>query len=254
MYPLLFFSRYAPAITFETGDFFHEGEAMGIEDSYASYYLARNSVFVYPHEFVVRIFSGKYPNFPGLKLDLDSKILDVGIGDGRNSRLLLEKGYEVWGTEIHPAIVAQTQKRFQFLGPKVPVVLVGENEILPFQDNFFDCILACHVIYYIKEGSDLQANLREYHRVGKKDSLLICSVADSSSYIFKDAVEVRENLFQISSDPYMNRNGSYLTGFKNLEEAIKAFSEFYEIQHIGRSDNDFFGIKEKLWWFVGKRK
>ena len=59
---------------------------------------------------------------------------------------------------------------------------------------------------------------------------------------------------KIQADPNNVRIDSYLAGFENLEDATEAFSEFYRDESVGRSELDFFGIKEKLWWFVCKKR
>ena len=62
-----------------------------INSSYTSFYESKNPKKVYPTEFVVRTFLGKYP---ALNLELKSgfKVLDIGFGDGRNTAFLIEQG------------------------------------------------------------------------------------------------------------------------------------------------------------------
>ena len=66
----------------------------------------------------------------------------------------------------------------------------------------FDYILACHCCYYCDEGETIYNNLAEYKRILKLGGVLITSVADLNSYIFKDAEKMLDGTMRIKNDPY----------------------------------------------------
>lgn len=43
-----------------------------------------------------------------------------------------------------------------------PELCVGRNSNIPFEDDKFDYVLACHCCYYCDEGETLLDNFREY--------------------------------------------------------------------------------------------
>ena len=113
-----------------------------IESHYGEFYSRRNPEKVYAVEFVVRTLLGTYPN---LKLDRaayrGAKILDLGIGDGRNMPLLHDLGFQICGVEISEEICDLTRRRMERLG--VPLVVkTGHNSHTQFDDGAFDFVLA----------------------------------------------------------------------------------------------------------------
>ncbi len=90
----------------------------------------------------------------------------MGFGDGRNTAFLCDQGWAVSGIEITQGIVDQTADRLKNLGHSADL-RVGRNSRIPFGDDYFDTILACHCCYYCDEGDSFADNLGEYARVLK---------------------------------------------------------------------------------------
>lgn len=109
---------------------------------------------MYPAEYVIRIFKGKYPR---LNLSKDSfknkKICDVGCGDGRHLVFLRKCGFDVYGVEITEKIVNKVKNNL--LKAKIDAdVRVGTNDNIPFKDNYFDYLLSWNACYYMGKQSD----------------------------------------------------------------------------------------------------
>ena len=157
---------------------------------YNKYYSKKDVVHIYPVEFVVRTFLGTYPN---LKMDrtkyTESKILDIGYGDGRNMPLLNNLGFKIYGVEISDEINTQAAERLKLLGIDAELK-TGSNNSIPYGKNIFDYILACHACYYINEGTTFTDNINEITRVLKPGGIFICSVPMSDTYILKDAEKI----------------------------------------------------------------
>lgn len=224
-----------------------------IDAKYEQYYAKRSSVKVYPTEFVVRTFLANYPGLKFKKPVPKNRILDVGFGDGRNTAFLCDLGLDVSGIEITQGIVDQAQDRLGELGLSADLQ-VGRNSEIPYDNDSFEYVLACHSCYYCDEGESLADNLAEYARVIKPGGFLVVSVACVTSYIFKDAVAMGDGSFMISSDPYGNRNGYRLHGFSDRKEIEDYFSPNYMNFSIGYADNDYYGIQERVFWVVCQRK
>lgn len=122
-----------------------------INSSYEQFYAQRDGLMVYPTEFVVRTFLANYPDLKLRKPMVGDQVLDIAFGDGRNTVFLCDQGYVVSGIEITEGIVRQTSERLAKLG-HLADLRVGRNSQIPFGENHFDYVLACHCCYYCDEG------------------------------------------------------------------------------------------------------
>jgi SAM-dependent methyltransferase len=220
---------------------------VAIKEHYADFYSERNPDKVYPVEFVVRTFLGTYPH---LKLDRSlfrgAKILDLGFGDGRNMPLLHDLGFDVFGVEISEEICRLTKNRMDRLG--VPAQLEsGSNSHIPFRDEAFDFILACHSCYYVSPNESFADNLREIARVLRRNGRFIFSLAKTDSYVMNGSVPLGSGLYQITQDPYGLRNGGVFRAFASKEEIVDELGTSFSDFALGLCENDYYGIYEKVW-------
>lgn len=227
-----------------------------IDQNYETYYKRGNYSKVYPTEFVMRAFL--QTKLPGLKMEkpnAESKILEVGFGDGRNTVFLCEQGWDVSGVEITQGICDQTEERIRKLGFMNFRFSVGRNSRLPFPDNSFDYLLASHACYYLDDGETFLDNMKEYARVLKKNAYAIFDVihvrpdVKDDINIMNDAEKV-DGCYIIRNDPLGIRNGYRFQAFETKEEVIDYLSPLFFNFSIGTADNNFFGVTERLFWVV----
>jgi SAM-dependent methyltransferase len=224
-----------------------------IEGKYDDFYRARNPDRVYPVEFVVRAFLGNYPRHKTDKASYSGKrVLDLGFGDGRNMPLLHNLGMEVSGVEISQEICDLTETRMKSIGIDVNLK-VGRNHNIPYSDDFFDTVLACHACYYIDPDTRFEDNLREIARVLKHGGSFVFSVPIGTSYIMRGAKDLGNGHMEIANDPYGVRNGYVLKKFDTEAEIQTALSPIFTDLEIGSCRNDFWGIDEHVWVVVCRK-
>lgn len=89
------------------------------------------------------------------------RVLDVGCGTGRATKILLEAGFNVIGIEPVEALLQEAERKGM---PKERLVL-GNGQQLPFPDGSFDAVCEFGVLHHVKYPNDV---VREMLRVTKK--------------------------------------------------------------------------------------
>jgi SAM-dependent methyltransferase len=225
-----------------------------VTTNYDEFYRQRDPEFVYPVEFVVRAYLGSYPRLPREERPpAGARVLDLGCGDGRNMPLLANLGMTVFGVEIAPHICARTTERMRHLGVTVDT-RVGRNRSIPFDDRFFDHVLACHSCYYVDAGTQFADNAAEIARVMKPGARWVLSAPIATSYIFNGAIDRGDGHMEIRNDPYGIRNGYLLKKFDNAADIESALGRWFTGFQIGACRNDFWGIEEHVWTVVCRRR
>jgi ubiquinone/menaquinone biosynthesis C-methylase UbiE len=226
-----------------------------VTKTYTSWHERHNPTNIYPTEWVIRTFLGKYPN---LSLDKDkykgAKILDIGFGDGRNWPLLHNAGFDpIYGIEITDDIVSLGEKRATDLGLSA-ILKVGRNTEIPFESNFFDYTLACHSCYYVDAGTTFSDNLREFWRVLKPGGMFIASLPEPSGDIFMESIERENGHVEIRNDPWGLRNGYIFKWFRSEKDITTTFSPFFHNLSIGLCCDNYYGIQINYWLLVCAKK
>ncbi len=98
------------------------------------------------------------------------RVLDAGCGTGRYAEWLLDRGAEVVGVDVSPAMIRQAKKR---VGKRAEFHIADLGRPLDFlESDCFDMVLAPLVLDYIEDWEPL---LREFNRVLKGFGLLVFS-------------------------------------------------------------------------------
>jgi SAM-dependent methyltransferase len=224
------------------------------DENYSAYYRTQKVIKVYPTEFVIRSFLGAYPRLRTDKSELAGKrILDLGFGDGRNMPLLADLGLTVHGVEVTPAICAHIAVRMATMGVMVEA-RVGRNSQIPYEEGYFDHVLACNSCYYIDAGQRFSDNLTEISRVMKPGGLFVHSLPMGSTFIMDGAKDLGDGHMKIAQDPYGIRIGAVLKKFDSADEIERALSPWFTDIRIGSCRDDYWGSAVHLWLVVCRRR
>lgn len=224
-----------------------------VKTTYTDFHERHNPTHVYPTEWVVRTLLGSYPQ---LSMDKSKypggKILDIGFGDGRNWPLLNNLGFDIHGLEISETILALGEKRARRLD--IPVTLkLGTNSSIPFDDEFFDYLLACHSCYYVDAGTSFSDTLGEYNRILKPGGILVASLPESTNSIFDGCRELEDGHVEIRYDPWGLRNGYIFKWFRTKEDVIRAFSPCFDSFSIGLCRDNYYGVQINAFLLVCRK-
>ena len=214
---------------------------------YIEYYLNKKNI-MYPAEYVIRIFKGKYPSL-NLSKEIFSgkKILDLSCGDGRHLIFLSTLGFKLFGTEISESIVRIVKEKLKKLNITADI-RVGTNDHIPFEDNYFDFLLSWNVCYYMREENlNFLSHVKEYSRVLKPSGKLILSIPKKTNFIYQDSEEILPGYRKIK-DYFGVRDGIILKCFENLQEIIKWFSPYFTNFKIADIHDNCFGLNYH--WYI----
>lgn len=101
------------------------------------------------------------------------KVLDIGFGDGYLLEIL-SRNFEIYGLDISQANVKKTLTELTSKNIKA-VLKVGNISKIPFEDNFFDFVVASEVLEHVDEET-LKNGLKGIRRVLKPGGFFVGTV------------------------------------------------------------------------------
>ncbi|MFA5004279.1 MAG: methyltransferase domain-containing protein [Candidatus Saccharimonadales bacterium] len=125
------------------------------------------------------------------------KVLELGAGQGQDSRYFAEHGYEVVSTDLEPtALEIGAQKLPPELAKKVTFTQVDLHKELPFENELFDVVYAHLSLHYFDTETTHQL-FGEVHRVLKPGGVLAIFTNSTSDPEYKTGEEIEPDFFRI---------------------------------------------------------
>jgi len=90
------------------------------------------------------------------KIKPPKKVLDLGCGNGKNAKWLVERGFEVYGVDFSESAI-----KFARRNVKGAKFLVACARDLPFKNNFFDVVIDAGTIH-VNPPSEREYNFRSF--------------------------------------------------------------------------------------------
>lgn len=181
---------------------------------------SRETAFINGRSLVLEELEEVLSQFPK-----NSKVLDVGCGTGHLTNWIKNKGYEVYGIE-------PSQEMFNFAKQNFPEIEVkqGISSAIPYEDNYFDFILAFEVTRYLDQSENM-ATFREFRRVLKPDGVFFITQVNMFCtdlyFVFHSLKSVYCKLFNVTHH-FCNFTNSF-----SQESQVKA-AGFRSVNTVGR--------------------
>lgn len=155
-----------------------------------------------------------------------NRLLELGCGNGKlwqENRIDL-RNREIFLSDISEGMVEEVRNK---LGTDFNCI-VADAEKIPFKDEYFDSIIANHVLFYL---NDLNLGLKEIRRVLKPKGILYCSTYGKNH--MKEITEIVQNF---DSRINLSNHSLYdIFGLENGESILKEY--FFNIQRMDYKDS-----------------
>ncbi len=218
--------------------------------SYTAFHKSKSSRHLYPTEWLIRTLLGSYPqlDFDNSKFS-NSKLLDIGFGDGRNFRLFDNCGVDIYGIEISKDICDLAYEKFE---NQIKLELrVGRNSSIPFENNFFDFVVASSSCYYVDEGTVFDDNINEVNRVLKSGGWFIANFPVfnvefsnlKETFILEGSKMLENGHVLIYNDIYGLRNGYTFWAPKNKEDIVNMLQDRFAKFSFSLLLDNFYGVQ-----------
>jgi len=139
------------------------------------------------------------------------RVVDLGCGDGRMLERLNEQCNEAFGVEYNRRLVSQAQQR------GLRVRNFDLNEGIPFEDEYFDCVVASDVVDSI---FDSRFMFEEVHRILRRRGIFLFSVPNLNSL---------SNRIQMIRGSYLKRAGGFPEDTDGMRVRFFNTQKIYEL-------------------------
>ncbi len=172
------------------------------------------------------------------------KLLDLGCGQGQDSRYFAGLGYEVTALDFsEEGIKFAKEKSAEYV---IDYWVRDMGEHLPFEDNSFDVVYSHLAIHYFSKGKT-EAIFRELKRVLKSGGVLALFVNSVNDPEYGTGTKIEDEFFQIG-----DIQKRYFS-----EHSLKSYVEDMEavvLDEKGETYKDRAKSVNNLVRFIGKKK
>ena len=111
------------------------------------------------------------------------KLLDVGTGSGKLIQILsTEIGMDCTGVDTNPEMLAEAKKKLRNINAEL--IEISPNANLPFENNSFDYITICSVLFHLKR-ENIDNMLKDSLQLLKKEGKIIILTPSGKGNILK---------------------------------------------------------------------
>ena len=221
----------------------------GKDNLYDSKY-GSNHPPLWPNEFLVKLLSSSAYSDIYSQIPKTAKVLEVGIFAGNNARMLKDKGFQVFGSEVNEQMVNLSLEFLANLGISGVDVRQGMNHKLDFPDAFFDVLISINTLHY-SSGTENNLAIKEFARVLKPRGIAIIETPSEEHFIPKQSKRIAECEWEWRAGGF--RQGDIL-GFMDSKEQFKSKcnSFFTNVEILDRSES--FSKIKLAWWIAVAQK
>lgn len=119
-------------------------------------------------------------------------VMDIGCGNGRDTRLYASKGYRVFANDLSEVAITKCQEANEYDTATFEVIDIRNG--LPYADNSFDLVSSMLALHYFTDEMTHEV-FQDIHRVLKQGGLLAFSCKSRDEKRTASATEVESNIY-----------------------------------------------------------
>jgi ubiquinone/menaquinone biosynthesis C-methylase UbiE len=174
-----------------------------------------------------------------------SKVLELGAGQGQDSRFFATQGFDVLSTDFSKTAIDLSREKAKEANLNLEFKVMDISKKFPFKSNEFDVVYSHMALHYWDEA-ETQKILKEIKRVLKREGIFACLLNTQRDPELKEFKKIGNNLYR---DP-SGISKSYFTAeyFKNF---VDKDYKIVILDDIGETYKDKY---HNLVRFVGQKK
>ncbi|MBB5182894.1 MerR family transcriptional regulator [Catenisphaera adipataccumulans] len=168
--------------------------------------------------------------FPWLYEHIDfsriMRLLEIGCGNGKlwENRTMDLRHREIFLSDLSEGMVEEVRRK---LGKDFNCIVI-DGQHIPFKDDYFDALIANHVLFYIK---DLDQCMAEMHRVLRPGGVLYCTTYGKEHMKeIEQLAQAFDKRVKLSDQPLADAFGA-----ENGEQLLR--EHFSDVQRIDYPDS-----------------
>lgn len=155
-----------------------------------------------------------------------STVIDLGAGDGRNTRPLVTAGHHVTALDISATALQLLAKRFGADRLPLPSPVIAPVEAIPVPSEYFDAAIAADVLPQVE---NIRAALDEIARILKPGGFLFADVFTPRDCAFGEGAQIAPGRFAYKG-------------------CLFTFFEAGDLDRICSELFDVVGVQHHTWW------
>lgn len=205
----------------------------------------KKNVMLYPNEKIVAFLARNYKD---IEVNSSKKALDIGFGSGRHLKLLLDYGFQTYGTDYsEECLKIANDKLKNYSG--LQKLSMQSIEELDYQSETFDVILL-YGVAFLRQFEEMKRDLQHIFNLLKVGGKSIVNFRTNEDDMFQTGKKVSEQTYILNDDRYPSYRNMLYT-FLSLEEAKELLeSTGFKIINIEREDYWKNQLEQKNSWWI----
>lgn len=175
----------------------------------------------YPYDLVVSLIAKKFFAIPGRERK-KIKMLDLGCGAGNHTKFIAENGFAIYGFDGSSTAIKHCRKKFKSLGLEGNFVQ-GDFLNLPYDDNFFDCVLDRESLY-ANRPEDIKKAIAQVYQKLKPGGIFISFMYNDYHPDIKFGKKIGPDTYaDFKSGSFHNAGTAHFSGLKEIKIIFNKF-------------------------------